>query len=259
MIKRLGGFMAVLETLRGALRFAQALAQMLVIAATLGLWAVSLAAGFGLLPWAQLALSFGDTALPQAGIWLQLGLCALMAVLALYLPANARMARLERSHRSFAVGVQDVAQAYRQAHAADRKGVFALSGEFESMRARLEHLRKHPDFQHLEPELLQLAAQMSHETRDLAHAYSEEKVARAKDFLRQRQHEVDAFNERLATARSLCDDLRRWSTDIKAEELQAQIQIKRLESDLREILPQLGYDLEETREANVVSLPKPNK
>lgn len=78
------------------------------------------------------------------------------------------MARLERNHHSFAVCVDDVAQACCQAHAADRTGVFALSGEFESMRVRMEHLRQHPDFQHLEPELRQLAAQMSLEARDLA-------------------------------------------------------------------------------------------
>ena len=44
-----------------------------------------------------------------------------------------------------------VARAYRHAHAADRAGVFALSSEFDAMRARLEHLRKHPDLSHLEP------------------------------------------------------------------------------------------------------------
>ncbi len=166
------------------------MAQALIFLLAAGLLMASLAAAFGQMPWPQLALFFGGQAVPQAGMWLQLGLTALLGLMGLYLPANSRMARLECSHRSFAMGMQDVAHAYRQAHAADRAGVFALSGEFDAMRARMEHLRDHPDFQHLEPELLQMAAQMSVETRDLARAYSDEKVNRAKSFLKQRQEDV---------------------------------------------------------------------
>ena len=57
------------------------------------------------------------------------------------------------------------------------------------------------------------------------------------------------------------DELRRWLQDVEAEERQAQTQIKRLEADLKEILPTLGYDfdLEDHREQNVVQLPKPGK
>jgi septal ring factor EnvC (AmiA/AmiB activator) len=102
---------------------------------------------------------------------------------------------------------------------------------------------------------------MSFETRELAQTYSDEKVSRAKDFLRQRQQEVQALNDRLAAARTTCDELRRWLQDVEAEERQAQTQIKRLEADLKEILPTLGYDfdLEDHREQNVVQLPKPGK
>ncbi len=127
------------------------------------------------------------------------------------------------------------------------------------MRARLEHLRAHPDLAHLEPELLQLAAQLSLATRDLARAYSDDKVSRARLFLKQRQEEAQALTDRLAIARHLCDELRRWLTDIEAEEQQAQIQIRRPEADLKEILPTLGYsfDQPETTDANVVALPKP--
>ena len=237
----------------------QSAAQGVIVALTFGLL---LATGFALvgwMPWPRLHLSFGAITVADAGMWLQLGLTALFVILCFFLPANARMARLERSHRSFLVGVEDVARAYRMAHAADRAGVFSLSGEFESVRARMEALRKHPDFGHLEPELLQLAAQMSHETRELAKAYSDVKVARAKGFLAQRQEEVHALTDRLALARPTCDELRRWLTDIEAEERQAQQQIKRLEADLREILPGLGYafDLDDKPDGNVVSLPKP--
>jgi septal ring factor EnvC (AmiA/AmiB activator) len=114
---------------------------------------------------------------------------------------------------------------------------------------------------HLEPELLQLAAEMSFQTRDLARTYSDARVARARDFLRQRQEEVQSLTDRLTLARQTTDELRRWLTDIEAEERQAEQQIKRLEADLREILPQLGYALEadDPRDATVVQLPKPVK
>lgn len=249
------------ETAQTARIMVQTGAQGLIVALALVLIGASLAAAFGLIPWPQIALFFGGTALPNAGMWLQLGLTLLLILMTFYLPANTRMARLERSHRSFAIGMDDVAQAYRQAHAADRAGVFALSGEFEAMRARMEHLRQHPDFKHLEPELLQLAAQMSLETRDLAQVYSDIKVARAKSFLQQRQEEVQHLTDRLAIARRTCDELRRWMGDVQAEEMQAQKQLKRLEADLKEILPTLGYDfdLEDHRDANVVALPKPGK
>lgn len=239
----------------------QSVAQAVLIGLAALLTTASLLAAIGWIPWPNLALSFGDTSVPHAGLWAQLALTAIALLLLVYLPANTRMARLERSHRSFAMGIDDVARAYRLAHASDRASVFALSSEFDSVRARMEHLRKHPDLAHLEPELLQLAAQMSHETRDLARAYSDEKVARARAFLRQRQEEVQALTDRLASARLTCNELQRWMQDVDREERQAQIQLRRLEADLREILPSLGYDvvLDDQRDANVVSLPKPHK
>ncbi len=239
----------------------QALAQFVLLALAAVLVAATVMAALGWLPWPELALSFGGPPLPAAGMWAQIAMTVLAVLLTLYLPANRRMTRLERSHRSFAMGIEDVARAYRQAHASDRAGVFALSAEFDSVRARMEHLRDHPDLAHLEPELLQLAAQMSHETRELARAYSDDKVARARVFLRQRQEEVQSLTDRLAVARRTCDELRRWMQDIDREERVAQTQLRRLEADLKEILPMLGYDvdLDDARDANVVSLPKPHK
>jgi len=249
------------ETAQAARIVVQTCAQGLIAALAFALIAASLPAAFGLLPWPQIALFFGGPALSNARMWLQQGLTLMLILMTFYLPANSRMARLERSHRSFAVGMSDVAQAYARAHAADRAGVFALSAEFESVRTRMEHLRQHPDFQHLEPELLQLAAQMSLETRDLAQVYSHIKVARAKSFLQQRREEVQHLTDRLAMARRSCDELRRWMGDVQAEKMQAQKQLKRLEAVLKEILPTLGYDfdLEGHRDANVVALPKPSK
>lgn len=243
------------------LRGLQSAAVTLTLILTAALIALTLACALGQFPWPQLPLSYMGVDVPDAGMWVQIGLTFLLSTVCLLLPANGRMARLERSHRSFAVGLEDVAHAYRLAHAADRAGVFALSGEFEAVRARLEHLRNHPDLAHLEPEILQLAAQMSFVTRDIAQTYSDEKVNRAKGFLRQRQEEVDAARDRLALARRTVDELRRWLIDVETEEREVERQIKRLEGDLREVLPQLGYAMEseEPREATVVQLPKPGK
>ena len=49
--------------------------------------------------------------------------------------------------------------------------------------------------------------------------------------------------------------------DIDTEERIAQVQLRRLEADLKEVLPTLGYDidLDDVRDANVVTLPKPHK
>ena len=243
-----------------ALAVVQAGAQVTIGALAIALVTLSGLAAIGWMPWPELSLAFGDVAVPSAGMWMQLAFMLLAVTLVVYLPANRRMARLERSHRTFAIGLEDVSRAYRLAHAHDRAGVFALSAEFDSVRARMEHLRDHPDLQHLEPELLQLASQMSHETRDLARAYSDDKVARARDFLRQRQQEVHGLTDRLSAARRTCDELRRWMQDVDAEERQAQTQMKRLEADLRDLLPTLGYALEiDDVHANVVSLPKPSK
>ena len=157
--------------------------------------------------------------------------------------------------------MEDVARAYRIAHAADRTGVFALSAEFESMRARFDHLRQHPDLGELEPAMLHLAAEMSFLSRDLARTYSDDKVGRARIFLKQRQEEAHAMADRIAAARRTCDELRRWLADVEAEERTAHHQIRRLEADLKEILPTRGYDFdhEDIAPANVVSLSKPGK
>lgn len=247
--------------LRASQDILHAFAQGVVVLVAAFLVGASLLAAFAVIPWPQIALFFGGKAVPQAGMWLQLGLTALVLMLLVFLPGNLRIARLERSHRSFAMGMEDVARAYAIVHAGDRRGLFALSSEFDAMRARMDHLRQHPDLRNLEPELLQLAAQMSFETRELAQTYSDEKVGRAKGFLKQRQEEVQALTDRLLMARHTCDELKRWLQDVEAEERAAQTQIKRLEADLKEILPTLGYDfdLDDHREINVVQLPKPGK
>jgi len=234
----------------------QVTSHFIIICTTVALVATTLAAAFGALPWPELSLRWGAQYSPNAGMYCQIGLTALMVMLCFFLPATTRMARLERSHRSFQISMQDVRRAYELVHNADRRSVFALSSEFEDMRKRMEHLRQHPDLSHLEPELLELAAQMSHHSRDIARVYSVERVERAKAFLKQRQEEVTQTQERLKLARHTCDELRRWSADIEAGERSNTKGLRALENDLRDILPTLGYDVDDMRDANIVPLQK---
>lgn len=241
---------------RQMVRAGQGLAQGVLVLAALAAFGATAAAWAGWLPWPELVLRWNGTEIPDAGLWAQNIGTGLLLLLCLYLPANARMARLEAGHRDFSISIEDVRRAYEIAHAADRRSVFSLSSEFEAMRQRMEHLRKHPDLSDLEPELLTLAAQMSHESRNLARLYSEDRVTRARTFLRQRQEEADGLAERVRLAQTICDELRRWLADVEAEERKNHVQIRRLEADLRELLPALGYEWDEPRE-NVVPLGLP--
>ena len=240
-----------------AWRHAQSIFQTLSLIFLIGLALAALAAtvlaAAGVLPWLGLDLRFGANALSDAGPWVQVGLTVFLLGLCFFLPANARMMRLERSHRAFNVAMEDVTRAYVAAHQADRKDAFALSSEFDAMRERILHLREHPDLGQLEPELLELAAQMSFESRDLARIYSDEKVNRAKAFLKQRQEEAEAMKDRIRLARYTCDEMKRWLQDVETEERQAVAQMERLEKDLRDVLPLLGYDFEDVQ-PNVVPM-----
>jgi len=194
----------------------------------------------GLMPWLDLELSFGGVPLEKAGVWVQSILTGFMVALAFFLPSTKRILTLENSHRSFQLGMHDVARAYHYAHAADRAGSFKLSSEFDSVRERLVYLRNHPDLNALEPDVLEAAAQMSHISKELANIYSDEALARARDFLRQRQTEVETFNARLGSAKIVATELKHWLHEVELEESVAASQLERLRDELHEVLPELG-------------------
>jgi len=220
----------------------QRLATIAVLLAALALSLATIAAAFGQLPWLEFEAGFGRTTYPNAGQIAQIGLTVLAVLLCFYLPANARIMALETSHRRFTLGMQDVARAYAMAHAADREGLFRMSSEFDAVRERLAWLRSHPDLGSLEPDLLEVAAQMSHISQELADIYSDDKVARARAFLRQRQQEVEAFNARLDQAKAISRELRHWAHEVDLEESVAASQLQRLRDDLRAVLPELGIE-----------------
>lgn len=216
----------------------------------------SILAAIGVLPWLSITAAYGALTLPWAGMAVQIFVTLLLVGLCCYLPVSARVLRLERSHRDFSMRMEDVAQAYRQSHLADRAEIFGLSSEFDSVRDRINHLRDHPDLAGLEPEIMELAAQMSHQSRDLATVYSAERVARAKAFLQQRQQELALFRDNLAMAKQACADLRRWSQEIRVEESVAAAQLDQIEADLAQLLPALGYEIQNpaTVDHNVVAI-----
>ncbi|MGH1412198.1 MAG: DNA repair protein [Pelagimonas sp.] len=222
----------------------QRLAFGLIIALALGLAGYSIACAFDLAPWLELPLGFGDQIYLEAGKYIQIGLSVLALALCFFLPTNARIMTLEASHRSFHMGMKDVASAYALSHQSDRQGVFELKGEFDSIRERIAFLRDHPDLADLEPSVLELASQMSHVSRELAITYSDAKVARARDFLIARQQEIALFNERLDSAKSAAIEIRNWSEQVEMDEAIARAQLDRLKDELSDLMPELQRALD---------------
>lgn len=220
----------------------QRLAVVVFAISALGLTGLTLMAAFEAAPWLEFSVDIGGTPYDQAGIYAQIGLTVLVLLLCFFLPTNARIMRLENSHRHFAIGMQDIARAYAVAHGADRDGLFQMSSEFDAVRERLAYLRNHPDLDRLEPDLLEVAAQMSHISQELADVYSVEKVARARDFLRQRQEEIARFNTRIDQAKQVASEMKHWLHEVELEEAVSASQLQRLQDELRAILPELGHE-----------------
>jgi hypothetical protein len=228
---------------------------LLLLALSLGAAGFTLASALGYAPWLILPVTFGVTVY-EGGQYVQIAVTALLLTLFFFIPSNGRIIALERSHRSFALGMEDVARAYHLCHTADRSGVFTLSSEFDSVRERLSYLREHPALAGLEPEVLEVAAQMSHTSKHLADVYNDEKVTRAKAFLTQRQEEAEAQQERILQAQHAMRELKHWGEQVELEESVVASQMARLEEQLMEVLPPLGYQIGED-DTNVVPITKP--
>ncbi|MGR3456213.1 DNA repair protein [Pseudooceanicola sp.] len=206
----------------------------------LGLSALVALSAFGVTPWPDLPLAWDGQPVPDAGMWGLIALTVLFVSLCAFIPMSSRVMALESAHRDFRISMHDVAHAYYTAHAADRAGTFRLSAEFDAVRERLAFLRQHPDLGQLEPEILEAAAQMSQVSKELAETYSDEKVDRARTFLKQRQEELEQFNDRIETAKALTRDLRHWVDAVDLEESIARSQLDRLTAELNDIMPELN-------------------
>ena len=173
-------------------------------------------------------------------MYAQIAVSVLMVCLVFFLPSSFRVMRLETSHRQFMIRMEDVARAYAVAHSADRAGIFHAQSEFDAVRERLAHLRDHPDLQGLEPEVLEVAAQMSRISEDLARTYSDDRVARARAFLTQRQQEIALFEERLDAAKVVHGEIRHWLHRVETDEAVARSQLERLKTEIIEIFPEFA-------------------
>ena len=91
---------------------------------------------------------------------------------------------------------------------------------------------------------------------DLARIYSDKKRTRTKTFLEQRQQEADKLPQQIKLAPTTCDELHKWLINVETEERNINAQFKRLERDLRDIRPALGYELEDNTQPDVVPMPK---
>ena len=229
----------------------------MVLIAAIGLAAVAytLSAAFGAVPWLTFTATFGDYSVPNAGMVTQIVLTVILASLFFFMPSAGRIMSLERSHRNFKLSMEDVARAYHLCHTADRSGIFTMSSEFDAVRERLSYLRDHPDLDSLEPAVLELAAQMSHQSRELSDIYSDEKVARAKTFLKQRQEEAERQQTLIVEAHHSLRDIRKWSQQVELEESVVASQLSQLEEQLEATLPSLGYTLGK-ESAEIVPLPQ---
>lgn len=212
------------------------------LVAALGLLTATVMAAIGQWSWISLSVLYEGQPIENAGMYAQIALTAIAVGLCFFLPSNRRIMQLENSHRAFSIGMDDVARAYAAVHAADRGEVFQLSSEFDAVRERLAYLRDHPDLSVLEPSLLEVAAQMSHISRELAQVYSDEKISRARNFLKERQQEIALFNDRLDQAKGITTDLKHWVHEVELEESVAVAQLERLRAEMQEILPELGLE-----------------
>ena len=211
----------------------------LIAVGALGLAGYTIACAIGVAPWLTVEMRFGEYFVPNAGIFVQTAVTVFALALLFYLPSHHRIMALETSHRSFHMNMRDVARAYSAAHKADREGVFTLSSEFDSIRDRIVFLRSHPELDVLEGDVMELAAQMSHISRELAQTYSDTNVSRARDFLIQRQEDIAEFEDRVRLAKNVTEELTRWRTRVELEESVAQSQLDQLRAELADILPEL--------------------
>lgn len=227
----------------------------LILLTGLAAIAYTAAAAVGAVPWLTFTAVFGEYTVPNAGMITQIALTVILASLFFFMPSAGRIMSLERAHRDFRVTMEDVARAYHVCHTADRSGVFTMSSEFDAVRERLAYLRDHPDLDTLEPQVMELAAQMSQQSRELADIYNDEKVARAKTFLRQRQEEVERQQTLIVEAHHNLRDIRKWSQQVELEESVVASQLSQLEEQLEATLPGLGYTLGKDS-ADIVPLPQ---
>jgi hypothetical protein len=114
--------------------------------------------------------TFGEFTYPQAGMITQI-IVTIILIAVFFMPSAGRIRNpLNVRTRNFRLSMEDVAQAYR-CHTADRSGIFAGS-EVTLCANALRYLRDHPDAGSADLQVLEIAAQMSHQSCELADIYN---------------------------------------------------------------------------------------
>ncbi|NND40574.1 MAG: DNA repair protein [Boseongicola sp.] len=210
----------------------QTLAIGLIAAAAIVSTSATVLAFAGLLPWLDVNATFGGAEVVWMGQALQIGVSALLVLIAGTLPAARRVMRLEATHRRFAVDMDDVTRAYRAAHMADRAEMFEMRREFDAVRERYRYLTDHPELSDIDAELLTIAAQMSEQSRELAAEFSDDKVARARESLKQRLKDSEVLKDRIQSAFASVREIRRMMDEVDVEESTVASQLQRLRDEL---------------------------
>ncbi|WP_368183884.1 DNA repair protein [Aestuariibius sp. HNIBRBA575] len=245
--------MSIRALYQTTIRLFQLISVFLILIMGLGAVLYTILSAFGQVPWLTFTAHFGEWHIPEAGQATQIVLTILMVSMVFFLPSNSRIMSLENSHRNFHIKLEDVARAYHICHTADRAGVFSLSSEFDAVRERLAYLRDHPDLERLEPDVLEVAAQMSQQSRELADVYSNDKVTRARAFLQQRQEEAERQQQLIVEALHATTELRKWAQQVELEESVVASQLAQLEDVMDSTLPALGYSFGKDS-ANIVPI-----
>lgn len=214
---------------------------------------------FGVTPWIEVPLMIGGAEIEGAGVALQIALTALLVILTFYIPSSIRVLNLETSHRNFQLRMEDIANAYWAAHRADRTGIFKMKSEFDAVKERMLWLRDHPELGALEPDVMELAAQMSEQSRELATVYSDESVARARDILAQRLDEAARLERQIEHANAVTQDIRQMADQVEMDEQVVGSRLERLKAELSDTLGRIGLTIEELapRDTQIIPLPSP--
>jgi hypothetical protein len=204
----------------------------LLALAALALFSITVLSAVGVLPWLEIAATFGAAPVPWAGQAAQVGVTILLIVLASFLPASYRVVRLEHSHRRFELDMDDVTRAYRAAHMADRAEVFEMQREFDAVRERYRFLKNQHDFEEMDDLLLTMAAQMSEQSRELASQFSDKRLKRLTESLRHRRQEVDTLLDHSASLRKEAAKLKVISDSVEDDDARAIANLMAAEDDI---------------------------
>ena len=245
-------------TLRHSADAMQVFVQGLVARTAAGLVGATIAAALGYLPWPTFSIFFGTSAVPQAGMWVQIALTALCVILLIYLPANVRMSRLERSHRSFEMGMSRVPTA---------SPMPGTVPGFSRYRASLTRCApgsitsaNTPTFRRWSPNCCTWPRKCRCNRASLPAPFPIQKwPARESSCNSVRKMPIPCPNASPVPAQ-ICDELRRCMADIEAEERKNHQQIKRLEADLNEVRP--PWAIRSTRQVSLskaMSWPCPSR